>query len=331
MTQTLKKRILRISPQEVSFEACGFDACDPRVQTKLEAIGHVFVEGYRLALEIPDDEQLAATLERTFDPHHVGFAFEGAGFYYALLDVLMPWRRSRLRAFTGGVARAHDYVVTVGAGFALARVPWGRRRLPHYLQKLDPMLAWCVPDGYGFHQGFFHHRRFVERCEAPPPGWPAYARQLFDAGLGRSLWWVEGADPERLKHAIDRFPESRRAELWCGVGLACAYAGGVEDDVVRALPEYAGLFRADLFSGLPFAARMRQKGENPSPWTERVCNVLLDRTADQAADWIVAEQNAVLAGLPNGGPERGSQRYVAVRRRLTAAMTTETVPAGAES
>ena len=316
MALSLKKILFRIPPGETSFAKRGFGDCDPRVREKLEEIGRVFAEGYAMALEISDDVRLAAALEQRFDAHHVGFAFEGAGFYYALLDVLLPRRQSRLRAFTDDAARKHDYIVTVGAGFALARVPWGQHMLSRYLRKLDPMTAWCVPDGYGFHQGFFHHRRFVEQCAAPPSGWPDYARKLFDAGIGRSLWWVEGADPERLRRAIERFDEPRRAELWCGVGLACAYAGGVEEDVAQALPEVAGPYRADVRAGALFAASMRQQGNNPSPWTERVCDLFLGMTAYQASDWVGAEQDVVLARLPHDGAARGGHSYLAVRQRL---------------
>ena len=323
MALSLKKILFRLPPDEITCAKRGFGACEAGVQEKLEKVGQVFVEGYRLALETSDEVRLAATLEQTFDAHHVGFAFEGAGFYYALLDVLIPRRQSRLRAFTDDLARKHNYLATVGAGFALARVPWGRRYLPGYLRKLDPMLAWCVPDGYGFHQGFFHPQRFIERCEAPPSGWPAYARRLFDAGIGRSLWWVEGADPKRIRQAVEQFPEARRAELWCGVGLACAYAGGVGEDVAKALVAAAGCHRADVLSGASFAANMRRQGNNPSPWTERICQLFLGMTAYQASDWIETEQDIVLAGLPRDDAERGGRCYLAVRRRLVASLADE--------
>ena len=30
------------------------------------------------------------------------------------------------------------------------------------------MTAWCLADGYGFHQGFFHWKRFVENGREAP-------------------------------------------------------------------------------------------------------------------------------------------------------------------
>ena len=303
-------------PDECTFAKRGFGDCDPEVRDRLEEVGRVFEQGYTMALEIADRVKLAEALEERFDAHHVGFAFEGAGFYYALLDVMLPRRKSRLRAFTDDAARRYDYIASVGGGFALARMPWGQRALDRYMRKLDSVVGRCVPDGYGFHQAFFHHRRFVEQCAAPPSAWPSYACRLFDAGVGRSLWWSYGADPERIAQAINRFDEPRRAELWCGVGLACAYAGGVDDAVAKALPEVAGAYHADARSGVLFAASMRQQANNLSPWTERVCHLFLGMTGYEAGTWVDTEQDLVLAGLPHTY-ERGGHSYLAVRQRVT--------------
>jgi hypothetical protein len=81
----------------------------------------------------------------------------------------------------------------VGLGWAWARLPGNpERRLP----ALDPLLGWLAVDGYGFHEGYFHWRRRVSARELPR-GLSASARRVFDQGLGRSLWFVEGADVPR--------------------------------------------------------------------------------------------------------------------------------------
>ena len=55
--------------------------------------------------------------------------------------------------------------------------------------------------------------------------------------------------------------------MWHGVGVASAYAGGVGEEVLTELLELSGNYRADFLSGIPFASRMRQKGENASQST----------------------------------------------------------------
>ena len=312
----LKELVFGLSPGAAAIERDGPDEADPGVRLRLEKILQVFVAGYNVALTVDGHDRVSDRLSAQFDGHHVGFAFEGAGMCYALFDLLMPWTSSRLRAFTDRAGRRHDYIATVGAGFAVARVPWGVRGLRRYLERLDAATAWCVFDGYGFHQGVFHRDAFVDRGRACPAAIPAYGRALFDSGVGRSLWWTTGAAPAAIGRAIDRFPESRRAAMWCGIGIAASYAGGVDERCLGELRHRSGACAADFLSGVPFAARMRQKGANPSPWTDRACRILLRRSAEQAADLIVDQVNDISAELQGRGQELRETGYARLRHRL---------------
>lgn len=318
----LRRRLLAIPPRAVSSSELGFAPCDAAVRGRLEKVLATFVHGYNLSLSIDDPEELAAALRRELDDHHVGFAFEGVGLAYALRDLLAPWgpsRSSRLAAFLAGPGRDHDYIAAVGAGFAIARLPWGRRLWPSYTQKLDPLLAWCLPDGYGFHEGIFHPARYIEGRAEPPAFLPHFARQLFDSGLGRSLWWSRGAQPALIARAIDAFAPARRPEMWCGIGVAAAYAGGVGDrdeQVLAELSALAGPYRADFLSGVPFATRMRQKGGNPSPVTDRASELLLGMSAGEASDWIVETVERVVVDESVPREIRLRDSYLLVRQRL---------------
>jgi hypothetical protein len=317
MFDSLKKSLLAISPREASFERRNFENLDSPARANLEEVLRVFICGYNLTLEIRDYDLLARRLEESFDKHYRGFAFEGAGMCCALLDLLAPRRTSRLSAFTTSAGQKHDYIATVGAGFAVARLPYGLRALNRYMEKLDPMVGWCVLDGYGFHQGVFHHRLFVDQCKEPPVALPEYGQHLFDAGVGRSLWWVKGASPMLIRRAIERFPAPRRSELWHGVGVACAYAGGVVEDVLTSLLELSGRYRPDFLSGVPFAARMRQKGENASQSTDLACSLLLKMSSDQAANMLVNYMDELLVGWTGTKKELGKKGYTLIRERVT--------------
>jgi hypothetical protein len=312
--------IFALSPRAVALDALGFACADQRVRESLEKILSVFVAGYNAALKGRDYALVSTQLANEFDPHHVGFAFEGAGMCYALFDLLTPWSASRLRAFTDGAGRKHDYIATVGAGFAVARIPWGRWLLESYLQRLEPAVAWCVIDGYGFHQGIFHPERIAENSRHWRSALPAYARQLFDSGIGRSFWWTQGASPARIRQMIDRFPEASRAEMWCGIGVAASYAGGVEDDVLADLFEQSGTWSDDFLCGFPFSARMRQKGENPSRWTERACTNLLKISAEESAELIVSQLNAISTMLEGREREFREHGYALLRESLRQAI-----------
>jgi len=287
------RHLLTISPEEASFAVRGFEVPDARLCHRLEGILETFIAGYNLAIRTADTEELARRLHESFDDDHVGFAFEGVGLALALHDLLTPGKSTRLAGFLNGAGRDHDYIIAVGAGFAVARLPWGLRNLHRYLKTLDPLLAWCVPDGFGFHQALFHHVRYVDGAEEPPKTLGPFGARLFDSGVGRALWWVKCGHPAAIGSAIDRFPESRRSELWGGVGVAAAYAGGASATALEKLGALSGQYQADFLSGLPFAARLRQKGRNYSEITEMACRVLLGLSTDEVAAMAEAAEAAI--------------------------------------
>ena len=309
--------MLKLSKDEIYFEKRGFAPCQPEVQTALEKILAAFVEGYNLTLAAKTHQQVVSNLDAAFDAHHVGFAYEGSGLCFAVKDLLKAWKKgSELRTFTTSHASKHDYIMTVGAGFAFARLPIPIMSIESYMKRLDPMLAWCVPDGYGFHDGFFHHKKTIDKCGNYPRQFPEYMHQLYDSGVGRSMWWVKGAQPHAIKAAIDAFPEARRAEMWCGIGVAAAYAGGVGVPVLHQLTELAGPYHADLMCGVPFATVMRMKGQNPSDWTEQACQTLLGMPTTQASAIILSLLAETNANWPGTEEDKMRHGYNRVREKL---------------
>ena len=158
----------------------------------------------------------------------------------------------------------------VGLGWALARL---RRSVTSHLARLDPLLRWLVIDGYGFHEGYFDWPRYIER-QAILSHMDQYERRVFDQGLGRSIWFVKGADVAAVASAIDGFPSTRRDDLWSGVGLACAYAGGCERAAIESLRAAADGHLPSLAQGVAFAAKTRQRAANLNPHTEIVCRLI---------------------------------------------------------
>lgn len=293
-TTWLRRRILGISPEETTFARRGFHSREVAKQKRLEKIGQTFVHGYNAALTDDNPARLALHLDAV-DLEFRGFAFEGAAMALTLLDCLTPWNKQRLRAFLSGPASEHLYMVHVGAGWALARL---RRKVDRFLKHADPLLGWLAVDGYGFHEGYFHWRRSIEE-KALPDALSGYARCVFDQGLGRSLWFVECADVARVPATIDSFPWARQADLWTGVGLACAYAGGVSRAEIEALLRAAVSFRPQLAQGAAFAAKARKQANNPAPHTELACEVLCGMSADDAASIT----DVALDRLPLDGEE----------------------------
>jgi enediyne biosynthesis protein E3 len=293
---SLSKRLFGISPDETRFATRRFRCDTPDVRERLEEVGRCFVRGYHAALEEDRPIPLAERLEE-ITPEFRGFAYEGAGMALAILDSLTPWRRGRVEAFLRGPAEPHIYLVLVGAGWALARLPLSVDRM---LARFDMVKKWLVLDGYGFHQGYFHWPRAIAGQERPRR-LAGYARRTFDQGIGRSLWFVEGAGIDRIAERIAAFPAERRGDIWSGVGLACTYAGGVSAADIEDLRQAAGEHAPQLGQGAAFAAKARARAGNLVSHTELACRVLCGTGAEEAA--AVTDRAAV--GLPPDQPANG--------------------------
>jgi len=272
------RRFFGIAPSEVRWEKRGFHRGSEEARGRLEGICDVFLSGYHASLETSQTAALSARLEAQADETR-GFAYEGAAMGLALRDWLTPWRRERVTEFLKGPAGAHAYMVHVGAGWVLARAPVNVDR---FLSRFDPLLRWLVVDGYGFHEGFFNWQRYRNGA-----GLPArlknYARRAFDQGLGRSLWFVEGAEVGRIPDAIEGLTEHSRPDLWSGVGLAAVYAGEASVESLQRLGESAGECQAQLAQGAVFAAKARHRAGNATEYTETATRVLSGLSVTEAA------------------------------------------------
>jgi len=310
MHQTLRKLLFSIAPEETGCARRGFYVDSIHIQTHLEQIGRTFLAGYHAALEHDQPTVLAQRLSAE-EVSLQGFAYEGAAMALTLLDRLLPWPQRgagpRLQAFLAGPGAAHRYMIHVGAGWALARLPWRTQWPPAWL---DPLLGWLAVDGYGFHQGYFYWPQFLARQTIPQHLSP-YARRVFDQGLGRSLWFVAGANVERITQAITAFSPARQADLWSGIGLACAYAGGVPHDQIQRLCAASQAHRPALAQGVAFAAKARCRGGNVTAHTEDACEVVCGVSLDTAA--IITDE--ALIDLPPDGEVPAYEHW---RRRIQA-------------
>jgi hypothetical protein len=222
---------------------------------------------------------LSKQIDSTTPNELQGFAYEGAAMALTLLDFLSPWNRNRFKRFVEGAGSHHIYMVHVGAGWAWARL---HRNVDKALAPLDPLLGWLAMDGYGFHEAYFHWPKTVTQ-RIVPRRLSGYAAHVFDQGVGRCLWFVKGAEVERIADTINGFPVERRADLWSGVGLAAAYAGGVEETALNRLAELGSDFQTQLAQGVAFAAKARELANNPTPHTALACKIFCATGVEEAA------------------------------------------------
>lgn len=247
-------KVFEVSSSTMTPPSISDDATDAR----LKQVVFTVTECCRETVIDPRWDTLVPMLQ-SYDKELAGFAYEGVGLGLAALDVLMPTKR-RTWALATGPGEPYIYGIYLGAGMALARMRVDAEKFRRRLQ--DPVFGWVVMDGYGFHQGFFAHEKYVTH-QRLPRRLHGYSRRVFDHGMGRSIWFSFSADVERVRTAIDAFAESRQGDLWEGVGLACGYTGGVEREAVERLREAAGRRHPHLAVGAAMSASIRHRVGNP--------------------------------------------------------------------
>ncbi|AXX31451.1 DUF1702 family protein [Actinosynnema pretiosum subsp. pretiosum] len=314
----LRRRVLTPDVSETRLSVRGFHDKDPAARELLETVGGSFLAGFGHAAQARAPEDATAPLDGIPAPYR-GFAYEGAGMAFAIRDALPLGRRGRNARFLSGAGAPHAYMVHVGAGWAMARVPralWSRLALD------DPLLRWLALDGYGFHQAYFHTERYVREryreARFPWPGGPLswYADHVIDQGIGRASWFVGGADPTVVADLIDSFAESRRGDLYAGAGLAATYAGGGDEAELREFAARAGDWAPQLAQGSAFAATARVDAGLEVPHTSVATGVFCGITPREAKELCDRTRPGPVAELPE---RPGVPAYEVWRQRIASA------------
>lgn len=243
------RRLLGLSLEQARFQVRGFAAADPSRQAALETIGQTFIRGYNAALVARNADAVLPFISSVSQAER-GFAVEGAAMGAAIADAI-SFRASLLASCIEAFEADFTYLLHVGAGWSLARVPWRRRRI---LAELDPLLRWLAFDGLGFHDTYFYHRRILGGWRRERSG---YAARAYDQGVGRALWFVAGGSVVAAIKLLSSLPESRHGDIWSGIGLAMTYAGPATTGDIALAGEAAGPNRPQFAQGVAFACEAR--------------------------------------------------------------------------
>jgi enediyne biosynthesis protein E2 len=297
---SLRRLVLTPSLAEVGFARRGFPVQPSDVTRMLEAIPQAVICGFEWGIDARDQWEVERRLS-LIAPEHRGFAYEGVTMAFTVLDAMRAGRGTRTRKLLLGSGQPHIFLAYIGIGFAMARLPRPLWRnvipdlsgTPYY-----PTMSWFAVDGYGFDRAYFDTERWVNRQEIPAPypfqGTPEYFPRAIDQGIGRALWFIHGAGVPAVIAAVNRFAESRRNDLWSGVGLAATFAGGGTPGSLALLRREAGPAWAELAQGAVFAAKARTYSGTVPEHTEEAVSVLAGVTVEAATaladDVAVTEQ-----------------------------------------
>jgi enediyne biosynthesis protein E2 len=293
----LRRLLLTPSLDQVTFARRGFPGATSVAAERLEAIPQSVLCGFEWGIDTRSQWELERRLTLV-RPEHLGFAYEGATMACTVLDAMRGGRGHKTRDLLDGPGEPHIFLAYIGIGFAMARLPrplW-KNVLPDLTESpYHPTMSWLAVDGYGFDRAYFDTRKWVDEQRVPAPypwqGRPGYFPRAIDQGIGRALWFINGAQPREVAAAVARFEPSRQADLWSGVGLAATFAGGTSRHSLRTLRQTAGEHRAEAALGMVFAVKARTYAGFVPEHTEAAADALGDMSVEAATE--LADSTAV--------------------------------------
>lgn len=305
-----RRALLTPAPRELDAGRLGFQPWAGSTSV-VSDVSRAFLEGYGHAVRHRSVVQVAENIAE-LPPEWLGFAMEGAGMGAAVRGAVEPWNRGLFAELLMRSGERHVYMIYVGLGWALARLP---RLIWPGLRSLDPLYAPLVLDGFGFHQVFFHYREFERdrNVAFPMSAWPhdqVEGVQAIYQGAGRALWFAEGADPGRLAEAVSKVDERLTASMWAGIGLAAAYAGGRGDRTLRDLVAAAGKERGWLRQGAAFAVEARHRSGLSVEHTHLAARNIVGLEVEDVAEAVARNRP------PANSVERGTASYDEWRSRI---------------
>jgi hypothetical protein len=260
---------------------------DPGALYRLARIMHAVMQTYNLALGA-DPFTLQIHLAN-FDPDIRFFAIEGAAMGVLVREANDPDAPGWLRAFVARTRRDHVAAAYVGCGLGLAMID-----RPHadVIGQFSELHRWFVLDGMGFMRALMDFDRFRRERERFP-GMSREESRVADRGSGRAHWFALQADVDSIAETAHAFPSDRRPDIWQGIGLAAAFAGGVEPDALDHLRSRSGAHARDLAAGAIQACGVRFDFGAATPYTHRAAQALADRSPSECAALVRAAERSV--------------------------------------
>ena len=246
------------------------------VQGKMDTIQNTFLHVQDIFFESPDWKNHVAELEST-DIEFRSIGYESASMSIALEDLKQGEQFTNWFRFLNEAASTHATQVHVGLGWAFAQ---GLKTPLTYLQELNPMMRYRVLDGYGYYEGIFRRRRsIINHLKLNVED--VVASAALDQGIGRSIWYLNKGIIDDAKMMIEGFAIERHKDLWRGLGIAIAYVGGCDEEMLQEIFSKADSYKTQLATGAVMALVSRDSAKYISADTELACEVWCKQNAEQ--------------------------------------------------
>ncbi len=248
------------------------------IASKIESIFAIFQIAQESASTIEDVNELIKKLEET-PIEFLSVAYEGAAMELALRDFSEGDKIDNWKALLEK-SKKHACQIYIGMGWAIAK----EKRFPiTFLEQINYNMQYRIWDGCGYYDGIFRQRHVI-RGQNRFEYIEQKNYQAYDEGLGRSLWYLGKGDVTKATEMVYSFSSERQSDLWRGIGIACSYVGGFDEQILNALISSAGQHSTQLGIGAAMVAKSRIDAGCLTNEIELACSVFNQLSAEEAME-----------------------------------------------
>lgn len=256
------------------------------ISEKMEKIKTLFQETKDSALAVNDIQTLVKEIENS-DNEFRSVCYEAISMALAEKDIAENNLLNNWKTFLNKYAQAHATQFHVGLGWALAKE---NQEISTFINLIEPIMISKVLDGIGYYDGIFRNRQTI-RLKKTNEKIESDQLKHYDQGVGRSIWYNCTGNIEKCKETIETFDQDRQANLWIGIGIACTYVGGADENLLKNIYTLSGKHSSELCKGALMVIKARTDANTIQPDTELVCQTWLSTTTNEALEMLNKNKN----------------------------------------
>ena len=238
------------------------------IESRMEKIRAIFQYGVSISTDEADLDLLSIKL-RSVENEFRSIGYEAAAMSLALKDISTHNNFSTWHSFIQRFAARYATQAHVGLGWAIAQ-----QRLSDFsfVETLDPFMQCRVMDGFGYYEGIFRKRKTIWEMQVPANLKKTWLH-AYDQGVGRSIWYICQADCNKISVMMRGFPVSRHKDFWRGIGTACCYVGGFDENFLKRLRKISSVHQDQLAVAAALVSATRTEAGSPSRYIELACEI----------------------------------------------------------
>lgn len=259
------------------------------VAARMTKIMRIFIQGQSLAENGSELELIDKQLNE-IENEYRSVAYEAASMAIAMNDFESGDNLKRWYDFSKKYGGKHSPQIHAGLGWAIAQKGIS---LTDILINIEPLMRCRVADGCGYYEGIFRQQSALKNKIIPD----AYSKYTlgYDQGIGRSVYYSAKGDIEKIPRIINEFPETRQADVWRGVAIACAYVGGCDEKMLNRICALSGRHYKQLLVGAALVSIARHDAGSVTHYVQSACKIWCNSNFSE----VVAKTLKTISAIDN--------------------------------